>query len=203
MAIQPHRHSNNSRSQLGVDSLAAFLSDWAEAEGSPAQIRRPSHSQHHRLFSLLPPDIPIPSGALRRRNTRFSYDYDNGHGHLNISNDGSSLLSHEEEQNQSRLSENDGIGNTSKSPSCIKTVWHRESVSVTGSGDGNGGIPSLPFDGRSHEQMTQTHQSPSTSRSGLAVTNSDHQQGSAVPSESFAPFRSSQRANRERRRSTI
>ena len=145
-----------------------------------------------------PVEIPIPSGTLRRRNNRFSgYDI----SRRNISNnDGSSRLSHEEEeeQNLSRPSENRTGSTLQPSPSCARSIsWHREIGGIT---------PSLPFAGRSNEQTTpQTQQSPSTS-SSTGVASSDHHQqgnGSGVPSEQFTPLLSSKRTKRKRRRSTI
>ena len=125
MAIK--RQTNSSLSQ--VDSLAAFLSEWAEG--------CPNHTtSQHRPISLPPPIAP-PSGLLRRRNG----------GYGNISNDGSSLLyqlqEHEEveEPNLSRSPE-DGI-TLESSPRGVRVVWHNESV--TGTGGGNGGVPPLPF----------------------------------------------------------
>lgn len=173
--------TNNSLSQ--VDSLAAFLSKWAES--NPDQTTPPN-----RPFSLQP-ITALPSGVLRRRND----------GYGNISNDGSSLLFqlHEseeaEEQNLSRSSEN---GNTS-SPCGVRVVWHRESVPMVAGASGGNGVPPLPFPVTRNEQATQ--QLPSTSSSRLASSPMEHHlQGSGVPSERSSPFRSYKKAARVSRR---
>ncbi len=130
MAIK--QQTNNSLSQ--VDSLAAFLSEWAEG--------CPNHTTpQHRPFSLQPPTA-LPSGLLRRRNG----------GYGNISNDGSSLLhqlqEHEEveEPNLSRSPE-DGI--TLESSPCGVITSSAQRVGShgdgAGTGGGNGGVPPPPL----------------------------------------------------------
>ena len=190
-----HRKNNDNI----IHRFTTILSEWAE--GSPAQQLSAPH-QHPLPPPPLPPpplhapvEIPIPSGTLRRRrNNRFSgYDY----SRRSISNDGSSRLSHEEEQNNN-LSRQLEHG-MQPSPSCAGALsWHREIGGIT---------PSLPFAGRSNEQMTpQIQQSPSTTSSSSGVASDHHQQGngSGVPSsEQFAPSLSSKRTKRKRRRSTI
>ena len=176
-----------------IDSFTKILSEWAE--GSPAQL---SSAHQPPLPSVhAPVEIPIPSGTLRRRNNRFS-GYDNSRSNIS-NNDGSSRLSHdEEEQNLNRPSENRTGTTLQPSPSCARAIsWHREIGGMT---------PSLPFAGRSNEQTTpQTQQSPSTSSSS-GVASDHHQQGNGSgvsSSEQFAPLLSSKRTKRKRRRSTI
>lgn len=177
MAIK--RQTNNSLSQ--VDSLAAFLSEWAEGSG------RDHTTPQHRPFSLQPPTT-LPSGVLRRRND----------GYGNISNQ---LHEHEgaEEQILSRSSEN-GI-TLQSSPCGVRVVWHRESVPMVAGASGGNGVPPLPFAVTRNEQPTP--QSPPPSSSRLATSNLDlehHLQGVGVPSERSAPFRSYKRATRSSRR---
>ncbi len=185
MAI--NRQTNNSLSQ--VDSLAAFLSEWAE--GCPDHT-----TPQHRPFSLQLPTA-LPSGLLRRRND----------GYGNISNDGSSLLyqlhEHEavEEQNLSRSSED---GTTLESSPCgVRVVWHNESVTGTGGENGGVGVPPLPFAVTRNEQPTQQLPSSSTSRLARFRLDLEHHlqgRGSGVAPERSAPSRSCKRATRASRR---
>ena len=172
-----------------IDSFTTILAEWAE--GSPAQL-----SAHQPPLPSLhaPVEIPIPSGTLRRRNNRFSgYDYSRS----DISNDGRWIITSREEQNLSRSSDNETGTTLQPSPSCARAIsWHREIGGIT---------PSLPFAGRSNDQMTpQTQQPPSNSSSEGASDNYQQGNRSGFPSsEQFAPLLSSKRTKRKRRRSTI
>jgi hypothetical protein len=139
-------------------TATAFLSvsDWIEED---SLLFSAAHQPHpHRPFSPSVPDLPSPSGTLRRH-TAFSNDGGtNNDTAINslVNSLRTSLVFHEQHQeDQNRPSQ--------MSPSCLGAVLCEEPTSA-----GGGSIPPLPFGAR-----------PTPMQQSALDMFRDHQQGGA------------------------
>jgi len=176
MAKATQRRDDAPSEADSYERATAFLSGWIEDSFLIPTTKATQPPQHHqRRFSPPVPDLPLPSGTLRRRNT-FS-DSNDGGGNTTeeainslVSSLRTSLMLHEQHQNQNRSSQR-GI----TSPSCVGAVFGGGVV---------GGVPPPPF------------ARPTVTQEPLA----SHQQDEVAPSRRSAA--ASTRSTRRRRRST-
>ena len=127
------------------ERATAFLSDWIE-DSFLIPTAKISHQdqRHQRWFSPPVPDLPLPSVRLRRRNNFTNSNDSRGNGgaiNSLVNSLQTSLMLHEQHQNQARSSQH-GI----TSPSSVGAIFEPSSGGI-------GGVPPPPF-----ERPTATQQ---------------------------------------------